>query len=92
MVLASATISVQLKDFQIDKYVRSFVPKKGIEIQWKQSEEDKKNNEGFATLISSNKKILDQQAAEMIILSERCRTLKNLPKFRMINTKTERII
>lgn len=84
--------SIQLNDFQINRDVRSFVPIKGIEIKWQQNEEDKKNNEGFATLIASKRKILDQQASLMPLLSERVRTLQNLPKFRIINTVKERII
>lgn len=84
--------SLHLENWQINKDVRSFVPMKGIEVAWQQNEEDKKNGEAFATLISNKRKILDQQAARMPILSERCRTLQNLPRFRKINTTMERII
>ena len=82
--------SLHLKNWRIDRDVRSFVPMKGIEVAWQEA--DRNNQEVYATLIASKRKILDQQAAQMPILSERCRTLQNLPKFRTIGTVKERII
>lgn len=78
--------SVILNDFKIDRDVRSFVPKKGIEVKWEDVE-----GQTYATLIGKNKKVLDQQANELPLLSERVRTLKSLPKFRIIGTKKEKI-
>ena len=78
--------SVELRDWQIKRDVRNFVPLKGIEIKWQEVE-----GQNFATLIGKNKRILQQQASELPILSERVRTLRNLPKMRKINNTVIRI-
>jgi len=76
-----------LKNWDIQKDVRKFSPKADMGIRWLQSE----NNECFVSLTARRKSILEQHASELPILSERCRTLKNLPKSRTINTTVERI-
>jgi hypothetical protein len=79
--------SVMLKNFRINPDVSYFVPKKGIEVKWENIE-----GQTYATLIGKNKRLLQQQANELPILSDRARTLKSLPKMRVIGTKVERII
>jgi len=79
--------SLELKNFKIFPDVSYFVPKKGIEVKWQE-----KDDSTFATLIGNNKRILQQQANELPVLSDRARTLKNLPKFRIINSKKVRIV
>ena len=79
--------SLELKNFKIFPDVSYFVPKKGIEVKWQE-----KDGSTFATLIGNNKRILQQQANELPILSDRARTLRDLPKSRTIGTKVERII
>jgi len=79
--------SLELKNFKIFPDVSYFVPKKGIEVKWQE-----KDGSTFATLIGNNKRILQQQANELPVLSDRARTLKNLPKMRVINSRVERII
>lgn len=80
--------SVLLKDnFNFETDIRNFQPRKDIEVQWQKLD----NSQTYATLISHKKSILNLQAKDMPILSERARTLKNLPKMRIVNTKVERI-
>ncbi len=83
--------SIHLKNWLIDRNVRTFVPPKDIEVKWEVSDVMKKNEECYATLTGHDRKLLDITAAQMPILSERVRTLNSLPKFRMVNTKVERI-
>ena len=78
--------SLELKDFKINPDVSYFVPKKGIEVKWQEKE-----GSIFATLIANKRKILQQQANELPVLSDRARTLKNLPKMRIINNHKVRI-
>lgn len=82
--------TVHLKNWVIDRDVKTFMPPKDIEVAWKEA--DRKNEECYATLISHSKKLLDKTASEMPLLSERARTLRDLPKFRIINSNMERII
>jgi hypothetical protein len=48
------------------------------------------NNENHVS-ITGTKQQIDQYLQDKPILSERLRTLNNLPKFRIINTRKERI-
>jgi len=76
-----------LKNWDIHKDVRNFVPKADMGIKWQQSE----NMECFVSLTARRKSILEQHASQLPILSDRCRTLKNIPKSRKINTFREYI-
>ena len=84
--------SIHLKDWLIDRDVRSFVPPKDIEIAYQEIDEQRKNKECYAILTGHSRKLLDVTAAQMPILSERARTLKSIPKYRKSNTTMERII
>ena len=83
---------VQLKDFNL-KGVGSFKPNKDIEVKWFQDKDSKKNNETYASFIGNNKKEINKQLSVLSdkILSERVRTLKEIPKYRVINTVKKRI-
>jgi len=48
------------------------------------------NNEDYAT-ITGTKQQINRYLQDAPLVSERLRTLNNLPKFRIINTKKERI-
>lgn len=83
--------NVLLKDFNVKKDVRPFTPyKEGVEIKWQQSEN---KNETYASIVANNKKEINNQLSLLSnkIISERCRTLKELPKYRIINTTKKRI-
>ena len=82
--------SVLLKDFNVNKDVRPFTPyKQGVEVKWQQSD----NNETYASIVAENKQEINKQLSLLSnkIVSERCRTLNSLPKFRIINTTKKRI-
>ena len=84
--------SIHLKDWLIDRDVRKFIPPKDIEIAYQTIDTQKQNKECYATITGHNRKLLDMTATQMPILSERARTLKQIPKFRKSNTTMERII
>ena len=50
----------------------------------------KENNENYMTLTGTNKQI-DKFLQDKPIISERLRTLNNLPKYRIIGTEKKRI-
>lgn len=82
--------SVLLKDFD-KKDIRPFTPyKEGVEIQWQKSEN---KNETYASIVANNKQEINNQLSLLSnkISSERCRTLNNLPKYRIINTTVKRV-
>ena len=81
--------TVNLKNWNISN-VRNFTPyKEGVEVKWHQDEKD----ETYASIIANNKQEINKQLDLMSknILSERVRTLNNVPKFRIINTQKKRI-
>ena len=80
--------NVELKNFDIQKDVRPFVPQKDIEIKWHQN-----NNGTYASIIGNNKHEINNQLSVLSknIASERARTLNSLPKWRILNTTKKRI-
>jgi len=85
--------SVILKDW---KWARKYRPKKGIDIAYHSI--DRKNQEVCATLFGSEKDGIykedinsELEKLSKNILSERVRTINNLPKYKTIETKVERI-
>lgn len=86
--------SVFLKNWEWDK---RYNPKKGIDVAFKLI--DKKNQEACATFYGSEKDgiykdtINDElsKLEKKFILSDRVRTINNLPKYKVINTVRERI-
>lgn len=81
--------SVILKNFNPVRYS----PKKGIDIAWKQI--DIKNNEWYATLYGSDRTIPNEQIKiediniqlekmSKNILSDRVRTLNNIPQYHTV--------
>ena len=81
--------NVQLNNFNVNKDVRPFQPDKNIEIKWQQTD----NNQTYASIIGDNKQEINNQLSTLNnkIVSERCRTLNSLPKYRIINTTVKRI-
>ncbi len=81
--------NVLLKDFNVNRDVAPFQPNKDIEIKWQQTD----NNQTYASIIGNNKQEINKQLSTLNnkIVSERCRTLNNLPKWRIINTTKRRI-
>ena len=85
--------NIQLKNWNLSD-VRGFTPyKEGIEIKWTQDKDDKKNNETYASIIANNKQEINKQLSILnnSIGSERARTLKSIPKWRIIQTTKKRI-
>ena len=72
---------VQLGDFNLSN-VRPFRPNKNIEIKWKQAD----NNTTYASFIGSKQDINNQLAGLNNIISDRVRTLREVPKYRIIKT------
>jgi hypothetical protein len=83
---------VLLKDFNLSDTAQ-FQPDKDIEIKWQQDADLKKNNETHASFIGNNKTEINNQLSKLSnhILSERVRTLNEIPKYRIINTVKRRI-
>jgi hypothetical protein len=79
--------SVVLRDFNIHKDLHSIALKEGLEAAYKQLD----NNESYATFIDSSKESINNQLAELNITSDRVRRLNDIPKYRIINSKKERI-
>jgi hypothetical protein len=79
--------SVVLRDFDIHKDRYNISLKEGLEVAWKQSD----NKECYATFIHNDKEEINNKLSELNIASDRVRTLKEIPKFRVINTVKERI-
>ena len=73
--------NVVLKDFNIRAK-----PSQGMDIIHRKKE----NNENYATLTGTKQQI-NHYLQESQVISERLRTLNNLPKFRIINTTKVRI-
>jgi hypothetical protein len=61
-------------------------PEKGIDITTHRSN----NNEGYAS-ITGTKQQINHYLQDKILISDRLRTLNNIPKYRIINTTKERI-
>jgi len=72
---------VIFKDFKIRHDLTE-----GLEITHRKRE----NNEDYASLMGTKQQI-NHYLQDKPILSERLRTLKNVPKYRIINTTLERI-
>jgi len=70
--------NVQLKDFSLSN-VKAFNPELNIDIKWYQDLDSKKNNETYASIIG-NKQDINNQLSKLPILSDRVRTLNNIPK------------
>ena len=85
--------NIQLNNFNIANGVESFEPQKNIEVKWFQDDESKHNNQTYASFIGNRKEDINNQLSALSnkIVSERVRTLNNLPKMRIINSKVERI-
>ena len=79
--------TVRLKNFDFYKDVPKLRLPVGMEAQHKKLD----NNEAFATYIHNSKEEINNKLAELPILSDRVRTLNQVPKCRIINTKVERI-
>jgi len=73
--------NVILKDFKIRHDLNE-----GLEIVNRQED----NNENYITLTGSKAQI-NTYLQDKPVLSDRLRTLNNVPKFRIINTRKERI-
>jgi len=73
--------NVILKDFQIKHDLTE-----GLEIINRQED----NNENYMSLVGSKAQI-NTYLQDKPVLSDRLRTLNNVPKFRIINTRKERI-
>ena len=74
---------VHLKDHNIwrDRGKIKLTP--GIEmLKWQVTD-----NEAYCSINGPDKNDINAQLAKMPILSDRCRTLKHIPKVRIINTK-----
>jgi len=76
---------VQLGDFNLND-VESFIPNKDIEVKWQQAD----NNTTYASFIGSKTDINNQLDSLNNIISDRVRTLREIPKFRIIKTKSSR--
>ena len=74
--------NVQLGDFNLSN-VRGFKPNPNIEIKWQQSD----NNTTYASFIGNTKSDINNQLAQLNnIISDRVRTLREVPKYRIIKT------
>ena len=73
--------NVIFRDFKIKP-----VGIEGLEI----ANRRKENNENYASLVGTKAQI-NQYLQDKPILSDRLRTLNSVPKYRIINTKVERI-
>ncbi len=88
--------TVHLKNWNFRTH-NNYHAKKGIDIAYKLI--DTKNKEAYATLYGSEKDgvykdtINDElsKLEKKFILSDRCRTVNNLPKYKVINSVKERI-
>ena len=85
--------NIQLNNFNIANDVQPFETQKNIEVKWFQDDESKRNNQTYASFIGNRKEDINNQLSSLskTIASERVRTLNNLPKMRVINSKIERI-
>lgn len=86
--------TVQLKDWKFGRRIR---PKKGIDTQYS-IVPDTKRQECYMTLYGSEKDCIymedinsELEKMSRYLLSDRVRTLKNKPQFKVINGITERI-
>jgi len=80
---------VHLRNFNLSD-VGQFQPNKNIEVKWFQDKQLKDNNETHATFIGEKKDINNQLAVlNNKIMSDRLRTVKGVPKCRIIKTKVE---
>ena len=79
--------SVVLRDFNIHNDLHKIELSPGLEVAYKQLD----NNECYGTFIDSSKNTINDKLAELNIASDRVRTLKDIPKMRIINSKVERI-
>lgn len=52
---------------------------------------DRKNKEEYYTIVHNDKGEINNMLSQLPILSDRCRTLKNIPKARIIGTRAEKI-
>lgn len=74
---------VQLGDFNLVDSLH-FRPNPNIEIAWKQAD----NNTTYASFIGDTKADINNQLAQLNnIISDRVRTLREIPKVRIIKTK-----
>lgn len=80
------TDTLYLKNVIFKNYDIDFLRIKGLDKINRLSD----NNENYATLTGTKEQI-NQYLQDKPILSERLRTLNNLPKFRLIGTKKQRI-
>ena len=69
-----------------DVYDMSKRPKNGLEIAHHRNE----NNEDYASLTGTKQQI-NHYLQDKALISERLRTLNNVPKYRIINTNKVRI-
>lgn len=77
-------------NFPLSK-VKTFTPyKEGVEVKW---QSEKETNTTYASIIAENKREINKQLSLLSnsILSERARTLDNLPKYRIMQTTKKRI-
>lgn len=79
--------SVVLRNFNIQNDLPNVKLSKGLEVAYKQLD----NNECYATFIDYSKRTINNKLAELNITSDRVRTLKDIPKMRIINSKMEKI-
>jgi hypothetical protein len=80
------TDTLYIKNVIFKNYDIDFLRIKGLDKINRLSD----NNENYATLTGTKEQI-NQYLQDKPILSERLRTLNNLPKFRLIGTKKQRI-
>lgn len=76
--------SVILRDFNI--WNDHLKLKEGLECAYKQTE----NNDCYATF-TGTKEDINNKLSELNVLSDRARTLKSIPKYRIINSHKIRI-
>ena len=78
---------VQLGDFNLSN-VHGFHPQKDIEVKWFQDLESKRANTTYASFIGDTKADINNQLGQLNnIISDRVRTLREIPKIRIIKTK-----
>ena len=81
---------VQLRDFNLSDASR-FKVNRDIEVKWFQNEELKRNNETHASIIGNTKTDINNQLSILNnrIMTDRLRTVRGVPKCRIIKTKVE---